>query len=110
MKKFSSECCSRICSDKVIRIACLIYLMLAYSCTSALYIPTSGYETATASLADLVAGRKAYMQNCAACHTLYLPEKYNKEEWIHWVNEMALKVPLKEGEKEQILKYVCKGK
>jgi hypothetical protein len=110
MKKFSSECFSRICSDKVIKIAGFICLMHAYSCTSALYIPTIGYETASASLADLEDGRKAYMQYCAACHTLYLPEKYSKEEWIHWVNEMVLKVPLKEGEKEQILKYVCKGK
>lgn len=110
MKKFSSDCYSPICSSKAILAVCLIGFVFAFSCTSALYIPSSDQETTTASLSDLNAGRKCYIQKCAGCHTLYLPEKYTKEDWCHWVEKMALQVPLDSLEKAQILKYLNKGR
>jgi hypothetical protein len=41
---------------------------------------------------------------------LYLPEKYSKAEWHHWIDKMTLKVSMDTLEKEQILKYLAKGK
>jgi cytochrome c5 len=75
-----------------------------------LYIPTSNQETTAASLSELQTGRKFYIQKCAGCHTLYLPEKYSKAEWHHWIDKMTLKVSMDTLEKEQILKYLAKGK
>jgi hypothetical protein len=39
-----------------------------------------------------------------------MPEKYTEAEWHHWVDKMTLKVHLDTLEKEQILKYLNKGK
>ncbi len=110
MKKYSLDCYSRICFNKQILIVCLIGLTVAFSCTSTLYIPSSSQETTAASLSELQAGRKFYIQKCAGCHTLYLPEKYTKAEWHQWVEKMTIKVSMDTFEKEQILKYLSKGK
>lgn len=80
-----------------------------FSCTSALYKPTASHETATASLAQLQAGRKAYVQKCGSCHTLFLPEKYTKQEWKHWLSEMQEEAKLDTLQKQQILLYLTKG-
>jgi hypothetical protein len=109
MKKYSSGYFSLIYSDKTILMACLIGFAVAFSCTSALYIPASNHETTTASLSDLQAGRKLYIQKCAGCHTLYLPEKYTTAEWHHWVDEMTKKVSLDTLEKQHILQYLSRG-
>jgi hypothetical protein len=109
MKKFSSGCCFSICSKPVITLLVIVLFNVALSCTSALYIPAAGQETATASLAELQAGRKLYVQKCGGCHTLFLPEKYTKQEWQLWVSEMAPKVAMDSAEKDQVLKYLTKG-
>ena len=110
MKKFSSGYSSRICSKKTILVVFLLCFTIAFSCTSALYIPSTANETAIASLSELQAGRKSYIRKCGNCHTLYMPEKYTEAEWHHWVDKMTLKVHLDTLEKEQILKYLNKGK
>ena len=110
MKKFSSDCCSRICFNQLISLLFLIVFTTAISCASALYIPVTGQETATASLTELQAGRKIYVHKCGGCHSLYLPEKYTKQEWQQLVSEMAPKVAMDSIEKSQVLKYLIKGK
>lgn len=109
MKKFSSGCCSRICSKQKITVLLLIVFSAAISCTSALYIPVSDQETTTASLTELQAGRKLYVHKCGGCHTLFLPEKYTKQEWQVWVSEMAPKVAMDSTEERLVLKYLTKG-
>ncbi|MDP1622207.1 MAG: hypothetical protein Q8M08_07695 [Bacteroidales bacterium] len=110
MKKYSSDYCSRICSKKTIIIVCLIGFTVAFSCTSALYIPSVNHVTPHASLSELQSGRKQYIRKCAGCHTLYLPEKYSKEQWVYWVDKMDSKVKMDSIEKDEILKYVNHGK
>jgi hypothetical protein len=110
LKKYSSDCSSRICFNKTVLVIGLICFSVAFSCTSALYIPTATYETPNASLSELQVGRKSYIQKCGSCHTLYLPEKYTKQEWQLWVDKMTLKVSMDSLEKEQILKYLTKGR
>jgi hypothetical protein len=109
MKKFSSDCFSPTCSKQVITLLVFIVFAAAISCTSALYIPVAGQETVTASLTELLAGRKLYAHKCGGCHTLFLPEKYTKQEWHLWVSEMAPKVAMDSIEKDQVLKYLTKG-
>jgi hypothetical protein len=110
LKKYSSGCSFRICSDKSFLVVWLICLSFAFSCASALYIPSANDETPDAGLSELKAGRDLYIRKCGSCHTLYLPEKYNKQEWRHWVDKMAVKVSMDSLEKEQILKYLYKGR
>jgi len=109
MKKSSSDCFSLMFSKKTYAILMLVISVVAFACSSALYVPTVNQETETTSLSELQAGRKLYVQKCGGCHTLYLPEKYTKAEWQHWINKMDTKVKMDTLEKEQILKYLSKG-
>ncbi len=97
-------------SKKIIAIIILVISIVTFACTSALYVPTVKQETETTSLSELQAGRKLYVQKCGGCHTLFLPEKYTKAEWQHWMNEMDTKVKMDTLEKEKMVKYLSKGK
>lgn len=108
LKKYRYDCSSHTCF-KMIKITSLILILILFSCSSALYIPTESQQTASVSLADLQQGRKLYVEKCGSCHSLFLPEKYNKTEWQHWVKLMESKVVINDLEKEKILKYLIKG-
>jgi hypothetical protein len=109
MKKYSSDCSSRICFNKTVLVIGLICFSVAFSCTSALYIPSENHVTYTADLAGLQAGRKLYISKCSSCHTLYLPEKYSNQDWHRWVDKMAPRAKIDTLERRQILNYVLKG-
>lgn len=109
LKKYSPGCSFRICSDKPFLVALLICLSFVFACTSALYIPSAIHVTPDAGMSELKEGRGSYIRQCGSCHTLYLPEKYNKQEWKYWVDKMEVKVTMDSLEKEQILKYLYKG-
>ena len=109
MKKFSSDYCFLICFKETIIVITLIIITVSFSCSSALYTPTESQQTASASLSQLKEGRKLYVQKCSSCHTLYLPEKYSKQQWQQFVDEMQQKASIDNLEKEQILKYLLKG-
>jgi cytochrome c5 len=96
--------------NRSVLAACLVCLFVAFSCTSALYIPTAGHETRDASLAELQAGRNAYIRKCGGCHALVLPEKHNRQEWQLLVDKMTRKIVVDSLEKENILRYLNKGK
>lgn len=109
MKKYNLDCFSRICSDKARSILAFAVLVFLISCTSALYVPTASQQTESASLTQLQAGRKLYIQKCGNCHTLHLPEQYSKAQWQHFLDEMQQKASINNLEKEQILLYLSKG-
>jgi len=109
MKKSRLDYCFPICSKKTITIITLIIITVSVSCSTALYIPSESQQTTSASLSQLTEGRKLYVQKCGSCHTLYLPEKYTKLQWQHFLDEMQLKASIDNPEKEQILKYLSKG-
>lgn len=109
MKKSSLDCYSRICFKKTSTILFSVILTVAFSCTSALYIPDESQQTSATSLSEMQAGRKLYIQKCGGCHTLYLPEKYTTLQWQHSLDIMAPKVSLDILEKSLILKYLTKG-
>jgi len=109
MKKCSSGCFSPTCFSKATIILFITGFSVIFSCTSALYLPTVSHETPTASLSQLQEGRKLYVKKCGNCHTLYLPEKYSKKEWQHWLDEMQEKAVIDTLQKQQILLYLTKG-
>ncbi len=109
MKKFRFDCSSPMYSKVTITIMILVLTVVIIACTSALYVPTANQETASVSITDLQAGRKLYIQKCSGCHTLFLPEKYTKDEWHYWINKMEVKVQMDSLDKHRILTYLNKG-
>lgn len=109
MKKYSLDYYSHTRSRKTMVFIILVVISISISCSSVLYIPTESQQTATATLSEMQAGRKLYIQKCGSCHTLVLPEKHTKPEWQHFLAEMQKKASINNLEKEQILKYLSKG-
>jgi len=109
MKGYSLDYFFRTCSRKIYTKLTFVAIAFLISCTSALYVPTESQQTESASLTQLQAGRKLYVQKCGNCHTLHLPEKYSKPEWQHFLDEMQQKASINNLEKQQILKYLSKG-
>lgn len=109
MKRYSSDYCSHMSFKRIILMLSIAGFLSAFSCTSALYIPTVNHVSDAAALAGLQAGRKLYISKCSSCHTLYLPEKYSSRDWHHWVNKMAPRAKIDTLESNQILNYVLKG-
>jgi cytochrome c5 len=93
--------------NKII-ITVLLSIVVLAACKSALYVPTN--ENSGANVHTLTEGRKLYINKCSSCHSLYLPEQYNKTEWRKWVNNMAERSHISEEEKEKIYTYLTKGK
>ncbi|HLP04320.1 MAG TPA: hypothetical protein VK152_02720 [Paludibacter sp.] len=83
---------------------------LLIACSSALYIPSKENVASNANMEELQKGRALYVSKCSSCHTLYLPEKYNKAGWAKWMDSMAPKAKITDREKELIQAYLTKGK
>ena len=88
----------------------MIIVLLICKCSSALYKPgiydAQKYGT---TLDTLIAGRKLYVEKCASCHTIYLPEKYTRQEWSFETDRMQVRSGITTDEKKVILKYLESG-
>lgn len=93
-----------------IRIIAFGLLFGINSCSSPLYVPGKDNIPATANIDNLKKGRELYVSKCASCHTIFLPEKYNRIEWSKTVNRMQPKAKITDEEKNLILDYLSKGK
>jgi len=109
MKKSRSGCSSPSCYRKATTLLLFALIVFMVSCSSALYMPTAGQQTESASLEQMLEGRKLYVKKCGSCHALILPEKHTKLQWEHYLNEMQQKAAIDNAEKEQILKYLSRG-
>jgi cytochrome c5 len=87
----------------------VIGISILIACSSALYMPSKENVAANSNIEELRKGRALYVSKCSSCHTLYLPEKYNKTEWAKWVDRMAPKAKITDQEKELIQAYLTKG-
>lgn len=74
------------------------------SCSSELYQPKNSINKI--SLEDLKAGRATYVKNCASCHQLFLPNKFNNKEWNDNLNEMQTRAKITDAEKQLIYQYI----
>ena len=79
-------------------------LLFLISCSSELYQPKN--STDKVSLVDLKKGRAVYVKNCASCHQLFLPKKFNNKEWSDNLNEMQVRSKITDSEKELIYQYL----
>lgn len=80
------------------------FFFVLLSCSTQLYIPVQ--SVSTVPLEDLKKGREAYVNNCAGCHQLHLPNKYNSKEWITNLDKMQRRAKITDEEKQLIYQYV----
>jgi cytochrome c5 len=71
-----------------------------------LYVPTAADATATATLADLQAGRSIYINSCGKCHNLFTPGTFSTSV----VSNMATRAALTATQTSQVTKYITRGK
>jgi CxxC motif-containing protein (DUF1111 family) len=110
MKKFSSDCCSHFLYNKGLIFRLLTgVLILVAACSTALYIPSRDQSTSEAGYKELLEGREIYINKCASCHSLIIPERYDAKDWNKWVETMGPKAKLLGEEKHLVLKYLTKG-
>ena len=82
----------------------IVLAIILQSCTSQLYIPTSNVGEITKE--NLQKGRELYVTNCASCHQLYLPGKYDKKDWGTWLDDMQSKANISNQQKQLIYNYL----
>ena len=92
-------------NHKTVIVVCLM-LVVYVGCSPALYQPTIEFANDHATLEQLTAGRKAYVDKCGSCHSLYLPQRYTKEVWIHNLDDMQERSHVNNSEKALILMYL----
>ena len=78
--------------------------------TDSLYTPAAADVTASATLADLQAGRDLFINNCGKCHNLYNPDNFSATNWKSIVPNMASRAGLSTAQASQVTKYVTRGK
>ena len=92
-----------------------VALILTGSCTkqggntSALYSPTAADVTATATLEELQQGRAIFIDNCNACHQLYLPDNYSPSQWRSILTNMSPRAGLSSAQTQLVTKYLTRG-
>lgn len=72
-------------------------------CTTQLYEPV---HTDPISLSTLKQGRMLYIKHCSNCHNLYLPQQYNRTNWIILLDSMQERSKITDLEKGIILDYL----
>ncbi|RTY95371.1 cytochrome c [Flavobacterium sp. GT3R68] len=80
------------------------YFFVLFSCSTQLYIPVE--STDTTSIVELKQGRQAYVNNCASCHQLYLPNKFDNKVWMDNLNEMQARAKITDADKKLIYQYL----
>lgn len=101
----------------------LVLVALFYACTDpnapqsvakvdqyGLYVPTTSDVTSSASLQDLQTGKALYINNCASCHQLYLPDNYPSAQWNSIMMSMAPRTSLTSSQVALVTKYLTRGK
>ncbi len=94
---------------RLVRFVAICQLLVG--CGGALSMPTAADEQAIAkqwpgtTKADLEKGRSAYVERCAGCHALPLPEEYPAQAWLGIMDRMAPKASLSDKERIDILRF-----
>lgn len=82
----------------------LSLVLVLISCSSQLYVPIQ--DIASIPLDQLKQGRELYVNRCASCHQLYMPNAYSPTEWVHNLEEMQPKAKITDEEKSLIYNYL----
>jgi Cytochrome c len=86
------------------KIITLSSFLLLTSCATTLYIPLQNIGSISAE--NLKKGRKLYVNNCASCHQLYMPNRYDEKQWIRNLDEMQTRAKITDNDKKLILDYL----
>lgn len=77
---------------------------LLFSCASQLYTPTESVNSV--SVENLKEGRVLYSKNCASCHQLYLPNKYDGATWKYNLDKMKSRAKITDDQKKLVYDYL----
>jgi uncharacterized ParB-like nuclease family protein len=89
-----------------------LLLLLIASCGTAIPIPQEAdiqmlpVDLRELRLADLLEGRRQYVQNCGGCHRLRSPREKTPAEWVLAFAEMKRRVRLTPREEDQVLAFL----
>jgi len=85
----------------------IMLFILFYGCGSSLKVPTIvDAKSSGISIDTLLKGRELYINNCGACHNLYLPNKHTDREWEETMKSMQKKAKITDSQASIILKYL----
>ncbi|MBK9070526.1 MAG: hypothetical protein IPL79_05935 [Myxococcales bacterium] len=89
-------------------LAALAMMALWGGCAkSVLPTPTLAWaQQADVPLAELQAGREAYIAKCSSCHLAIAPADFTASEWPVHVDDMAERSKLSATQREHIVRYV----
>ncbi len=82
-------------------------------CAAALVQPTrqdaewASRRWGETTVAELQEGRAAYVQKCAGCHNLHVPQQYAPEEWEGYVAYMTADAKLSPDEIRLITRFLA---
>jgi mono/diheme cytochrome c family protein len=82
--------------------------LILLSCASRLYVPKEAANSNN-DVADLKEGRTLYVNNCANCHQLYMPNQFNKTDWAYNLNQMQARANITNEQKELIYSYLAQA-
>ena len=99
MKKYIQLCCVLLVS--LLPIACASLPMPTQENVNKALIKWPG-----TTLMDLRLGRKNYVENCAACHNLYLPSEFSESDWKRILVKMQKKAKINDEKTEAIREYI----
>lgn len=89
------------------KIFLALFALTLVGCASSLYLPTQSDAVAhNTSLEKLKQGRELYLNRCASCHNLYLPQAYTAGEWKPILEKMQKPAKIDDSEKELISQYL----
>lgn len=86
------------------QITAIIIGGLLISCSSQLYVPTKNVNSV--SVENLTKGRDLYVNNCASCHQLYMPNQYDATIWKRNLDEMQERAKITDDQKKLVFDYL----
>jgi len=90
-----------------LKILVLLGAAILISCASTLYMPTqTDALSRNTSLEKLQQGRRLYMNTCASCHNLHMPQEFTKKDWEPLLNKMQKRARIDDSQKELIAAYL----
>jgi len=94
-------------SKRLVSIIVFGTLLLGYSCSPALYVPSQADSLRTGITTDsLLLGRNLYINHCGSCHNLYLPQQFSGEYWKKEMPEMKVKAKVSENDIRLITNFI----
>jgi mono/diheme cytochrome c family protein len=87
-------------------------LIAAWGCASQLPVPSPADARRAEALwpgttqTDLADGRELFINRCASCHTLPMPQQFKQAAWPGFVDEMAEVARLDQPERAKLTRYL----